>query len=51
MKQKNFNFIGEEHVYVAPSLSILDVHSEGVLCQSGLTIDDWTEDDELLDFN
>lgn len=50
MKQKNFNFVGGEQTYVAPSLNILDVHSEGVLCQSGLTIDDWIEDDELLDF-
>lgn len=37
--------------YAAPAVSILDVQVEGVLCESGITIDDWGKDDELLDFD
>ena len=37
--------------YVAPSVSILDVQVEGVLCESGISINDWENDDELLDFD
>lgn len=37
--------------YVAPAMDILDVQVEGVLCESGITIEDWENDDELLDFD
>ena len=36
--------------YEDPSVDILDVQSEGVLCESGIDIRDWQEDDELLEF-
>lgn len=40
------------HGYVAPSASVLDCQSEGVLCGSGdLTIKDWERDENGLDFN
>ena len=38
--------IDEEYV-----AGILDVQVEGVLCESGVTIEDWENDDELLDFD
>ena len=44
------NLIGRGR-YEAPSVDILDVQSEGVLCESGIGINDWQEDDELLDFD
>ena len=50
MKSKNLHFAGEQR-YVAPSVSILDVQVEGVLCESGISINDWENDDELLDFD
>ena len=37
--------------YVAPAMDIVDVLVEGVLCESGVTIEDWENDDELLDFD
>jgi hypothetical protein len=37
--------------YVAPSVNVLDVQAEGVLCASGgFGIQDWKDDDESLDF-
>ena len=37
--------------YVAPSVNVLNVMSEGVLCASGgFGIKDWENDDESLDF-
>ena len=40
------------HGYVAPSASVLDCQSEGLLCGSGdLTIKDWERDENGLDFN
>lgn len=50
MKLKNIDLAGGRS-YEAPSANILDVQVEGVLCESGVTIEDWEEDDELLDFD
>lgn len=37
--------------YVAPSVNVLDVQSEGVLCGSGnFGIADWEPDGDSLDF-
>ena len=37
--------------YETPSVTTLEVQSEGVLCGSGdFTIKDWENDDESLDF-
>lgn len=40
-----------EETYQAPEVTIIDIQSEGVLCQSGagLGVGDW-EDDGSLDF-
>ena len=37
--------------YVSPVVNVVDVQVEGVLCESGITIEDWENDDELLDFD
>ena len=37
--------------YETPSVTVLDVQAEGVLCQSGnFGIKDWEEDNDSLDF-
>ena len=37
--------------YCAPSVSVMDVHNEGVLCTStDSNIKDWERDDQSLDF-
>ena len=37
--------------YEAPSVTSLDILSEGLLCQSGeFTLKDWENDNESLDF-
>lgn len=50
MRLKNIDLAGGIS-YEAPAVSIVDVLVEGVLCESGVTIEDWEEDDELLDFD
>ena len=48
---KNNSFKQEVHSYETPSVNVLDVHAEGVLCASGgFGIQDWDNDDESLDF-
>jgi len=37
--------------YSSPEVKIVDVVSEGVLCSSGVGINDWERDDDVLDFN
>jgi hypothetical protein len=38
-------------MYCAPSVVVMDIHSEGVLCGSGdLTIKDWQRDEDVLEF-
>ena len=42
---------GGEALYTAPSVNVLDVQSEGLLCtSSAFTIKDWENDGESLDF-
>lgn len=50
MKSKNL-YSAKEQRYEAPSVNILDIKVEGVLCESGISINDWENDDELLDFD
>ena len=60
MYQKNNNtfnmntnkiFTKVEPSYEAPSVTSLDILSEGLLCQSGMfTLDEWENDDESLNF-
>ncbi len=38
-------------VYVTPSVKVVDIVSEGVLCASGVDINDWQKDEDILDFN
>ncbi len=49
MSQKSFNK-KDELQYEVPSVKILDIVSEGVLCSSGLGINDWEYDGEDLNF-
>ncbi len=37
--------------YVSPSAKVIDIISEGVLCASGVDINDWEQDKDILDFN
>lgn len=32
---ENLNFTKEVHSYMSPSVTIIDIHSEGILCASG----------------
>lgn len=36
--------------YSTPEVKVVDIVSEGLLCASGLGINDWERDDEALDF-
>lgn len=48
---KQTNFISGSLTYESPAVNVLDVMSEGVLCQSGnFGIADWENDGESLDF-
>lgn len=37
--------------YETPAVRVVDIQSEGVLCGSGVGIQDWEKDEEVLDFN
>ena len=48
---KNNSFKQEVHSYETPSVNVLNVQAEGVLCASGgFGIKDWENDGESLDF-
>lgn len=50
MLKVNSNFTRGGQTYQTPSVNVLGVLSEGVLCQSGeFGIGDWEEDGEPLD--
>ena len=52
MTQKRLISIWKGQPYETPSVNILDVQVEGVLCESGIGINDLVENgDELLDFD
>ena len=51
MTLKHFDFSQKGFSYETPSVSILDVQVEGMLCESGIRINDWENDEELLDFD
>ena len=41
----------EEVAYVTPSMTVMDIHNEGLLCVSGdITIKEWENDGESLEF-
>lgn len=45
----SMNLVGKN--YEKPTVTVLDVQAEGVLCASGgFGIKDWENDDESLDF-
>ena len=51
MIRKNDFLIMEEVMYVTPSVTVMDIHNEGLLCVSGdITIKDWENDGESLEF-
>lgn len=41
--------ISDMETYSSPSVNVVDIESEGVLCGS-VDIQDWERDDEILDF-
>lgn len=51
MTLKHFDLSQKGFSYETPSVSILDVQVEGMLCESGISINDWENDEELLDFD
>ena len=52
MNQKFETLNREGQLYEAPFVSVVDIHSEGLLCAStgSFTIPDWEHDGESLDF-
>lgn len=46
MKIDNSNSV--ECVYVTPSTNFITLNSEGILCGSGVTIEDWGSDGDPL---
>ena len=44
MKQKEMKMVA----YVAPDVSIYEIHSEGALCVSGVTVQDLEYDEDEL---
>ena len=38
-----------EVTYVSPSTNIITLSNEGVLCGSGLSIEDWSYDEDVLE--
>ncbi len=49
MTKKN-NLVCGAVAYEAPAVRVIDVVSEGVLCASGVDINDWEKDDDILEF-
>ncbi len=45
------NRISMREEYVSPSSKVMSIACEGVLCSSGVDINDWEKDDDVLDFN
>lgn len=37
--------------YWSPAVNVIEVLAEGVLCESNISINDWENDDELLEFD
>lgn len=35
---------------MTPMIRVVDIQSEGVLCSSGVDINDWERDEDVLDF-
>lgn len=51
MIRKNEFLIMDGASYVAPSMSVMELHNEGLLCLSGeLKIAEWQLDNEELNF-
>ncbi len=50
MKRNNIYLVSEKETYVSPSVRSIDIVSEGVLCSSGVDINDWGKDEDILEF-
>lgn len=46
-----YSKISSRETYLTPVARVVDIVSEGVLCSSGVDINDWERDDDVLDFN
>lgn len=42
--------ISSQEAYMTPMIRVVDIQSEGVLCSSGVDINDWERDEDVLDF-
>ncbi len=40
-----------KEAYGSPAVNVIEVLAEGVLCESNISINDWENDDELLEFD
>ena len=43
--------ISRQEAYLTPMIRVVDIEVEGVLCSSGVDINDWERDEDVLDFN
>ncbi len=51
MKKRTKNDIRLGQDYLSPETKLIEIHLEAVFCTSEFKIDDWKEDDDILDFN
>lgn len=40
-----------KEAYGSPAVNVIEALAEGVLCESNISINDWENDDELLEFD
>ena len=51
MKKVIDSKISHQEAYVAPVIRVVDIQNEGILCSSGVDINDWERDEDILDLN
>lgn len=51
MKKVIDSKISLQQAYAAPMIRVVDIQNEGLLCSSGVDINDWERDEDILDFN
>lgn len=51
IKMNTTNKTNCKEAYGSPAVNVIEVLTEGVLCESNISINDWENDDELLEFD
>ena len=51
MKKVIDSKISHQQAYAAPVIRVVAIQNEGLLCSSGVDINDWERDEDILDFN